>query len=352
MQTLITKAAKLLLTVIVSGYTLSTYAAGEENNTSTSRGWFNHMDVGVNISSTGIGADLALPMGKSLRLRTGFTYMPQFHLHSDFAVSMNSDISSDKKRRMMDLMKNFTGKSMDDYVTMEMTPKWWNFKLLVDIMPFRNHKEWYATVGFYYGPAKIGEAVNVESSNNTVLAVNVYNALYKRAYTGEPMFTYEDSSGEMHSFDLSSDLTESIFEAGMMGMKLGEFEDGDCALMTPDENNVARAELEVNNFRPYLGVGYCTPITRDHKLNLKADVGVMFWGGTPHVYVDNVYKVNNDYDIGDFNDDWEFVENSPMRIDLAHDVNNINGKVGDWVRRIKKFKCYPIVSVTFAYNVF
>ena len=42
--------------------------------------YFNHMDLGLSISSTGIGADIAMPVGDYVRLRTGFTYMPKFTL--------------------------------------------------------------------------------------------------------------------------------------------------------------------------------------------------------------------------------------------------------------------------------
>ena len=34
-----------------------------------------------------------------------------------------------------------------------------NFKLLVDVHPFRN-KNWHVTTGFYWGPSKVAKAEN------------------------------------------------------------------------------------------------------------------------------------------------------------------------------------------------
>ena len=86
----------------------------------------------------------------------------------------------------------------------------------------------------------------------------------------------------------------------------------------------------------------------------------MFLGGSPHVYVDNVYRVNttDDYDMISWDmekffetgDGW--VEQIPQRIDLTRDVTDIPGKVGDMVSTIKKFKCWPVLGVTFSYRLF
>ncbi len=318
---------------------------------------FNHLNLGITVGSTGLGAEVATPVGDYVRLRTGFTIVPRFKMESNFGVDLNSEnINDDKKRRMMDLMKNFTGEEMRDNVDMVLQPTWGNFKFLVDIMPLRNNKHWNLTVGFFAGPARIGKARNDDDATTTLVGVNFYNNFYKKAYTGEPMFKYEDSDGNIHTADLPGNFTEKLLEAGMMGMPLGHFEDGDRAMMVPDANHRAIAEMEVSKFRPYLGIGYSAPISANKKFHIAVDAGALFWGSTPHVYVDNVYKVRSGYDIGSFEKnnetgEWLFVENTPRRIDLTRDVTGINGKVGDWVRIIKKFKCYPMLSLTFSYNI-
>ena len=50
----------------------------------------NHMDVGVNVGTVGIGIDLAVPIGDYVRIRAGYNYMPRFTIHSDFSIETNN----------------------------------------------------------------------------------------------------------------------------------------------------------------------------------------------------------------------------------------------------------------------
>lgn len=324
--------------------------------------YFKHMDLGFNVSSTGIGADISMPVGNYVRLRTGFTYMPKFTAKSNFTVDFMGDVSADKLRRMKDMMSYFTGEPMMDNIDMQMKPTWSQFKFLVDIMPFKNNKHWNITLGFYAGPSTIGEAINDPSGNTTLVGLNMYNSMYLKACKGEPMLRYEDSNGMMHPFDMQG-MEDRLIETRMMGAHMGYFPDGSKAVMVPDKNNQATAELTVSKIRPYLGIGYTTALSRDHRFNLAIDAGVMFLGGSPHVYVDNVYRVNpdDDYDMISWdqerfeetgNADEAWVKQTPLRIDLTRDVTNTPGKVGDMVSTVKKFKCWPVLSITFSHRLF
>ena len=316
--------------------------------------YFKHMDLGVNVSSTGIGADISMPAGEYVRLRTGFTYMPRFTFSSNFKVDFTGDVSEDKLRRMKDMMSYITGEPMQDNIDIQMRPCWSQFKFLVDIMPFKNNKHWNVTLGFYAGPSTIGEALNDPSGNTTLVGVNMYNSMYIKACKGEPMFRYEDSNGKYHSFDIEG-LADRLTETRMMGAPLGTFADGSKAVMVPDRNNQVTAEMTISKFRPYLGVGYTTALSRDHRFNMAIDAGVMFMGGSPHVYVDNVYRVNSDddYDMIYWDDEsFDWKNKTPERIDLTRDVTDIPGKVGDMVGTVKKFKCWPVLSITFTHRLF
>ena len=322
--------------------------------TVSAQDYFNHMDLGVNVSSTGVGADITMPVGDFVRLRTGFTYMPKFKINSNFNVDFMGEMDDDKLRRMKDMMSYFTSEPMKDNIDMQLRPTWTQFKFLVDIMPFKNNKHWNVTVGFYAGPSTIGEALNDPSGNTTLVGVNMYNSMYIKACKGEPMFRYEDSNGNDHSFDVEG-LDARLIEARMMGAYMGKFPDGSRAVMVPDKNNQAKAELCVSKFRPYLGRGYTTALSRDHRLNLAVDAGVMFMGGSPSVYIDNVYRVDSSepFDMISWdNEKFDWVEQEPMRIDLTRDVTDVPGKVGDMVSTIKKFKCWPVVSITFSHRLF
>lgn len=327
----------------------------------------NHMDLGVHASTLGIGADIAMPVGSFVRVRTGFTYMPQFELKSNFRVEMNNAVSADRERRMKDLMRNFTGQAMQDNVDMLMSPTMTNFKFLVDVRPFRQNTHWSVTAGFYAGPSRIGKAINDESATPTLLSVNAYNALYLKTYKGEPLFVIETGGGSIHEIDdisfSGTSVKKQIGQTGMVGMPLGHFADGEKAMMIPNSNSVAKAVMEVSKFRPYVGIGYNTAISRDGTWKFQVDAGVLFWGGRPHVYVDNVYKVSADPDdcplvawnqtkfdeTGDLASSWD---DKAMRIDLIRDVSDVRGKVGDMVKAVRRFTCYPVVSLTVSHTLF
>ena len=322
--------------------------------TVSAQDYFNHMDLGVNVSSTGIGADISMPVGDFVRLRTGFTYMPKFKINSNFSVDFMGDIDGDKLRRMRDMMSYFTDEPMKDNIDMKMTPSWTQFKFLVDVMPFKNNKHWSFTFGFYAGPSTVGNAVNDPADCATLVGINMYNSMYLKACKGEPMFRYEDSNGRYHNFDIDG-LGDRLIEARMMGAPMGYFPDGSRAVLVPDKSNQAKAEMTISKFRPYLGLGYNTRLSKDGKWKLDVDAGVMFLGGSPHVYVDNVYRVDSSepFDMISWDDEkFEWVAQEPMRIDLTRDVTDVPGKVGDMVSTIKKFKCWPVVSITFSHRLF
>ena len=332
--------------------------------------YFNHMDLGVNVSSTGVGADIAMPVGNFVRMRTGFTYMPKFNFTSNFDVEFLGNISADKLRRMKDVMQGFSGQPVQDNVDAIMTPSWSNFKFLVDVFPFRGNKHWSITAGFYVGPSRVGEAINDENAISTLSAVNMYNSMYKKACKGEYMYAVEYEDGSMHYGDIP--LAQEFIKAGMMGMPLGYFPDGDRAVMVPNRNCLAKAEMEVSKFRPYVGLGYNTSLSKNGKWKMAVDAGVMFLGGSPHVYVDNVYKVKsieeddkyyyynttwmpkdeNGFPLFDADGNVIYEDVTPQRLDLTRDVTGIPGKVGDMVGTIKKFKCWPVLSITFSHKLF
>ena len=98
--------------------------------------------------------------------------------------------------------------------------------------------------------------------------------------------------------------------------------------MTPDKDDMVKANMKVNAFKPYLGIGYDGHLTKhEDKLTIGFDAGVMLWGGTPHL-------------------------TSHDGTDLIHDVENINGKVGDYINAIEKFKAFPVLNLRIAYKLF
>lgn len=50
-------------------------------------GYFNSVAVGLNVGTTGIGFDVATPIGNYLALRAGVDFMPGFSMNGDVDVS-------------------------------------------------------------------------------------------------------------------------------------------------------------------------------------------------------------------------------------------------------------------------
>jgi hypothetical protein len=251
---------------------------------------------------------------------------------------------------------------------MEMSPNMHQFKFLIDVMPFKNNKHWSFTGGFFAGPSTIGNACNIDEDAPIMQLIDAYKNFY-----------IDYGKGTIWR-DNKANYVKEIDDNGVAGFPLGEFskditseegiilaKKGDKAIMVPSSDGTAHAKMEVNTFRPYLGFGYNTHLSKDRKWNLKVDAGVLFLCGAPKVFVDNVYCIDKNtkissgenYDIIHLIDiDAEtgeeiWITDEPLQhVDMVHDLNNISGKVGDMVNTISKFKVYPNVSVTFSYRIF
>ena len=339
----------------------------------------NHMDVGVNVGTVGIGIDLAVPIGDYVRIRAGYNYMPRFTIHSDFSIETNNGgsltnyiekinkIDIDKKVEELgidldqpefepykDAFNQFRDLEAKDYVTMGMRPNMHQFKFMVDVLPFKNNKHWNFTAGFFVGSPYIGDACNMEEETQLLQAVNTYNFFYTDYLYNGMNFA---GHGEVEQ------LTKIYTTNGITGFPIGYLEDGSKAMMVPNEDGTVSAEMKVFKVRPYFGFGYNTHLSRNKKWNLTVDAGVMVLG-KPRVYVNNVYKIdtskidpdNECYDIVRPNEegtDYEVDEPLPYAVDLVSDVYNMpKGKVRDMVNTISKFKVYPNLSVTVSYRIF
>ena len=339
----------------------------------------NHMDVGVNVGTVGVGIDIAMPITDYVRIRAGYNYMPRFTLHSDFSIETSTggsiknyineikkiDIEKEVERYGIDLnqpefevykdaFNQFRDLEPKDYVTMGMRPNLHQFKFMVDVMPFKNNKHWNFTAGLFAGSSYVGEAYNMEEETKLLQAVNTYNFFYVDYLSNGRNFA---GHGEVDEF------TRIYTTNGIAGFPIGYFEDGDKAMMVPNEDGTVRAEMEVFKVRPYVGFGYNTHLSRNKKWKLTVDAGVLFLG-RPRVYVNNVYKINTNlidpdnecYDIIRPNEEgtaYEVDKPLPYAIDLVNDVHDMpEGKVRDMVNTISKLKVYPNLSVSVSYRIF
>lgn len=274
--------------------------------------------------------------------------MPHFNYVTDFGIEVGKDpaASASKFERLSGMLKDITGYQVDDHIDMKGTLTFNNFRLLVDVFPFKK-KNWHITAGFYAGGRQVARAVNVVEDMPSLMAVSIYNNMYSKIERYMYEGTYgEGNDGLFMGVELTPTQYEKILDYGRMGMHVGDFQDqyeldywGDPELddegnpiikayrMEPDENNMVKARLLVNKFRPYVGIGYEHSISKDGKTNLGFDCGVMAWGGEP-----------------------SFVTHDGT--DLIHDVHGIGGKVGRYVDVFSKFKAFPVLNLTISRRLF
>ena len=171
----------------------------------------------------------------------------------------------------------------------------------------------------------------------------MYNNLYERVKNSYENFVPYMSVGDQQLV-AGKDLYDKFMSYGRMGVTLGERKDGTPFRLEPDANNNVSATIKVNNFKPYLGFGYGGKLFKNSDdYYVSFDAGVLFWGGTPKIMTNDIQKVtftaNEDY-----TEAVKHVTTEPG-VDLAKDVKNVPGKVGDYVKLLKSFKVYPVVEL-------
>ena len=123
----------------------------------------NHLDGSITLGTTGLGVDLAMPIGNCVQVRTGFSFFPHYEQTMHFGVQVGDDndpaVQDEKFNKLSQTLKDLTGFEVDRNVDMQGKPTMKNFKFLVDVFPFRN-KHWHVTGGFYWGPSTVAKAEN------------------------------------------------------------------------------------------------------------------------------------------------------------------------------------------------
>lgn len=328
MKKFISIAFMVLLSVYGYSQSASSFSKMKHNRL------FQHFDASVSLGSTGIGVEVISPIGNYVNIRAGFDFIPRFTYHMNFGVQVGDDpeLSEIKFQRLSGLLEGFTGFKVDNQIEMIGKPTMNNFKFLVDVFPIKNNKKFHVTAGFYFGSSQIAKAYNVTEDMPSLMSVKIYNNIYDKIMRGEPI--YKDTY-------LDYDLEEKILNYGRMAICLGNYSHdiydtdgnlihakGDYYMMEPDENSMCKANVNVNSFKPYLGVGYGGRLIKNtDKYHFAVDCGVLFWGGSPNI-------VTHD------------------GTDFAKDVDLFDGKVGDYVDLLKGFKIYPVLNIRFIKTLF
>jgi len=293
--------------------------------------WIPNVGVSLEAGTTGVGFGVESRLNSMFRVRMGYDRMPRFEFPMQFTIEVGNDgdpgYDEDGKSRfdrMSAYLEEMTGFEIDQQIDMVGEPNFHNFRLLADIYPFVN-KKWFFTAGFYAGPAVIGHAHNTTEDMTTLISVSMYNNIYDKIYDIE---YNEDSQldGVFMGIELPPYVNRRILDAGRMGMRVGERKDGTTYILEPDKDNMVKAEMKVNGFRPFLGAGYDGLISRHNdRLRFTAYGGMMFWGGTPKVYTHD-------------------------GTEIVHGLDNVIGQVGRYVDMVKPFKVFPVINLSISYT--
>jgi len=312
---------------------------------------FNHLDLSITAGTTGVGFDLAAPIGDYVKLRTGFSAMPRFDLPTTYKIQVGDDATKSKSKfeNIANRLEPTLGRKIEPKVGAIRQFTMWNWNVMVDVYPFKQNKHWRFTGGFYLGPSQVAEAFNDTESMPTLMAVNLYNTAYDKLHgkTRRELTDVQliDLGTGLENFARDIDdliiLQEKFDRYGRMGVKMGTYrkdivdeqgnvihKEGETYFLEPDENCMVKATMHVNNFKPYAGFGYEGRLVKGNDRYLVSfDCGLMFWGGTPEL------KTHDG-------------------TDLIHDVRDVPGRIGSNVRFIEKFKAFPVLNVRLTRKLF
>ena len=313
-----------------------------------------HLDASLTVGTSGIGIDVASPIGEYVQVRAGYEFMPHFHKTLKFNLTVGGEparqYDEDGNRvitkfdKMKEFLYQFTGYDVEDHVDMIGTPTMNNFKLLVDVFPLKNNKHWHVTAGFYWGPSQFARAENSTEAMVSLLSVGMYNSMYQKAVNGEPFIDLGAIDEKYAGMSFGGEEIDIIYDKfrsfGRLGFSLGTFKHdvvdnkgvlhkaGEPYILEPGDDSMVRVKAKSNAFKPYLGFGYGGRLIKNRDdWKVSFDAGAMFWGGTPDLIVHD-------------------------GVNLTKDVENIGGQVGDYVDLFKAFKVYPVLTFRLTKTIF
>lgn len=290
-----------------------------------------HLDAGITLGSTGIGLEVKTPVTKWVDVRAGVDWLPRFSVPMTFNLNTYTDgMPTGNFSHVASMVYEFTGIHVDETVKMNGKGSMVNFKFMVDVFPIPNNHHWHVTVGFFAGTSKIATAINTLDEKPTLVGLNIYNRGYQY-FTGlQSNHNVPFGVGYLPP-DLVQKLRDRFDTYGRIGIHIGDYKEGTPYIMEPAPDGTISADAFVNHFKPYLGVGYNTDIDKKGRWHFGVDAGAMFWGGAPDV-------INHDYANG-------------RDVSFTHDLKNIRGKVGSYMKIVKALPVYPVITVRFSYTI-
>ena len=200
---------------------------------------FNHLGVGVHAGTTGFGFEAATPITKWVTLRGGVTIMP--------GISFNTDVDGTyhDNREGHDFEQDFTMNVKGSLSRVQGSA-------IFNVYPIPHLSSFYVAAGAYFGGGRL---------------------LHITGHSDELM--------NLPGVDSN--------------LEIGDYK------LPVDKNGNVDGALKVNDFRPYLGIGFGRPVPKG-RLNFGVELGVQFHGKiklyTQDTELTKIPELEND-------DDWQ-----------------------------------------------
>ena len=246
-------------------------------------GLFNHLSVGLSTGLSGYGIDAAMPVCKIVTVRAGFSSWAIGNINfkainTATEITETSMVEDDAVRRS----------KMEDKIELQVKPRFWNFYILGEVHPFKEHM-FYFSAGLFFGSQTF---IHFQNTNDGALGF-LYDANQK----------VEDYNRLFHT------------NYPPIGLKFGDY------VFTADEEGNIDVRMKTNAVKPYLGIGFGQHLAKNHRVSVAVDLGLLFWG-TP-----------------------KFLLNNDKEIKSSGSNSGITGALS-WL------KAWPNLSVRVAYKIF
>lgn len=275
--------------LILAAFALLATAGLQAQDASDSKDFYKigkRIGVGVGVGTEGIGIDVATHLNNYFGVRVGLNFMPGFKFNTDVEVNREIGVSHafNEWREMALKNENYQG-YMEKYgvdmaysaqghhvipelpnqvenVNVEANFARTTFDVKFDVYPFGAHRNsFFITAGFSVG-------------GNKLLKVKGHSDQAK-GFMDEFNPWYGGLSSEQLDVASQYNVTHDSY-----GFKVGGY------IIPFNDNGDVNAGLKVNNFRPYLGLGWGRLVPKN-RVGFRFELGVQFHG-KPKAYAEGV----------------------------------------------------------------
>ena len=260
---------------------------------------FNHMNFGITAGTTGVGLELAMPLGKYVQVRAGATYVP--------AVSIKSSLEQVTTENNI---------YKDELLDIKSTPNFLNGKLMFDFYPAPSFPL-HITLGAFVGAEKIIDITSVDDKIVTYKGLAEYNreeqSVLADHYAYNKANRHDIENGTKHYH----------------GVQLGDY------TLIPDKDGKINSWIETSMIRPYAGLGWGKAVS-DKGFDWMIEAGVIFWN-TPKLFSTT-------------SDTSSSVDGTSIDVELQK--NDIGGNNSMILKTISNLQIYPVLNFRIGFNMF